>query len=100
MLWEALGSALVGFAVAYAASWRFPDRLSNQPLVLATGPVAALLGGLICRVVLGPGHLPVALIAAAGVAAAMVSLLLGDNGRTPSVTRRGPAQPSASYGPQ
>ncbi|MBA0051442.1 hypothetical protein E0L36_11225 [Streptomyces sp. AJS327] len=100
MVWETLGSALVGLAIAYAAARRFPGRLGDQRLVLATGPVAGLLGGLICRVVLGPGHLPVALLAAVGVAAAMVSLLFGDDSRPGAVRRPGPARPSASYGPR
>ncbi|MCZ7416682.1 MULTISPECIES: hypothetical protein [unclassified Streptomyces] len=76
MLGEALGSALLGLAVACAALWSFPRRFGNPPLVLATGTIAAALGGLVTRAVLGPGHLGVSLLLAVAVAAALVSLLL------------------------
>ncbi|MBW1602968.1 hypothetical protein JJV70_12795 [Streptomyces sp. JJ66] len=76
MLGEALGSALLGLAVALAALRWLPGRFTSAPLVLATGAVAAAVGGLVTRAVLGPGHLLIALTLAALVAAALVSLLL------------------------
>ncbi|MGH3311579.1 MAG: hypothetical protein ACRDP3_13510 [Streptomyces sp.] len=81
MIWEALGATILGLAIAYAATRRLPGRLPNRPLVLATGPAAALLGGLICRVVLGAGNAPVTLTVAAAVSVAILSLLLGENVR-------------------
>ncbi|MFG3252820.1 hypothetical protein [Streptomyces sp. NPDC048172] len=76
MIWEALGSAAIGLALAHLASKRVPGRLPHRPLVLTTGLVAGLLGGVVSGVVLGPGQFPVTLLCAAGVAAAMLSLLL------------------------
>ncbi len=106
MFWEALGSALLGAAVACAALRRFPTHLPRPALVLATGGVSGLLGGLITRIVLGSGHTPSVLVAALGVCAALLSLLLSDGqgGRRPArrqpLRQPGPAQPSASYGPR
>ncbi|PGH52374.1 hypothetical protein, partial [Streptomyces sp. Ru87] len=45
MLLEALGSVLIGLAVAFAGMRRFPERLPARPLVLATGPVAVVRRG-------------------------------------------------------
>ena len=81
MIWEAIGAMVLGLAIAYAATRRLPERLPSRALVLTTGPVAALLGGLICRVVIGPGHAPVTLTVAAGVSVAILSLLLGEGVR-------------------
>ncbi|WP_019545160.1 hypothetical protein [Streptomyces sulphureus] len=109
MFWEALGSALLGAAVACAALRRFPTHLPQPALVLATGGVSGLIGGLITRIVLGSGHTPSVLVAALGVCAALLSLLLsdGESGRRPRrpaqrqpLRQPGPAQPSASYGPR
>ncbi|WP_314171952.1 hypothetical protein [Streptomyces winkii] len=83
MIWEALGAMALGFAIAYAAARRLPERLPNRPLVLATGPSAALLGGLICHIVLGGGHSLVTLTVAALVSVAILSLLLGESARPP-----------------
>lgn len=80
MLWEALGATVLGLVIAGLAVLRLPERLPNRPLVFATGPVAALLGGLVSRAVLGPGNVPVVLAVAAGVSVAILSLLLGDDG--------------------
>ncbi|NSC23747.1 hypothetical protein FM076_22350 [Streptomyces albus subsp. chlorinus] len=118
MIWEALGSASLGLALALAATRRFPERLPDRRLVLSTGPVAALVGGLISHIVLGPGHAPANLCVSLGVSAALLSLLLRDApGRRqwrkdtlratpaprtaqPRLRRQAPARPSASYGPR
>ncbi|URN13148.1 hypothetical protein LUW77_21160 [Streptomyces radiopugnans] len=76
MLWEVLGSALVGLAVALVAYHRFADRFRDRSLVLVTGPAAAFGGGVITRVVLGPGYALPTLVVAALVAAALLSLLV------------------------
>ncbi|GAA2401102.1 hypothetical protein GCM10010420_29940 [Streptomyces glaucosporus] len=80
MIWEVLGSALLGLAVALVAAHRFPDRFRDRSLVLATGPAAAVAGGVITHVVLGPGHSLPALVVAVLVAAALLSLLVRPRG--------------------
>ncbi|UGY95206.1 hypothetical protein [Streptomyces gobiensis] len=87
MLGEALGSAVLGLAIACAALRWLPDRFPNRRLVLATGPVAAVFGGLITRAVLGPGHLLTTMLLAVGVAAALVSLLLDAKPRIAPASR-------------
>jgi len=79
---EAFGAAVIGFAIAYAATKRLPARFANRRLVLATGPVSAVLGGVVSRVVLGPGYAPVTLLVGAAVSVAILSLLLGDSMHT------------------
>ncbi|QKV92700.1 hypothetical protein HUT19_13850 [Streptomyces sp. NA02950] len=82
ILWEALGSVLIGLAVAYGASrWR-PRRLPARHLVLSTGPGAALFGALLAHTVLGSGHSAAVLTVALGFAAALLSLLVRPAGRT------------------
>ena len=76
MMWEALAFAGLGLAVAYAAVRLLPARLPARALVLATGTVAALLGGLLARTILGGGHVLLTLVASVAVAAALLSLLV------------------------
>ncbi|MFI0774984.1 hypothetical protein [Streptomyces sp. NPDC021212] len=76
IFWEALGSVLIGLAVAYGASHRLPRRLPPTPLVLSTGPAAAFFGAMIAHTVLGSGYPVVVLMVALGFAAAMLSLLI------------------------
>ena len=80
MLWEVFGSAFLGLAVALVATHRFADRFHGRSLVLATGPAAAFGGGMITRVVLGPGHPLPTLVVAVLVAAALLSLLVRPRG--------------------
>lgn len=75
-LWVVLAFAAVGLAVAYAAVLALPCHFPSRRLVLATGPVAALLGGLLCLAVLGDRHVLLALAGCAGFAAALLSLLV------------------------
>lgn len=87
MLWEALAFVALGLAAAYGAVRLRPERLPGRALVLATGPVAALVGGLLAHTVLGPGHVLLGLAAAFAVAAALLSLLIRPadrQGRRPS----------------
>ncbi|MEC4019264.1 hypothetical protein [Streptomyces sp. H27-D2] len=81
MLWEAIGFVIVGLALAHAATRWLPRRLPSHQLVLATGPGAALFGGVIAHHILGSGHAPATLLASLCVAVALLSLLLRPEGR-------------------
>lgn len=76
MLGEFFGSALLGFVLALGALHWLPDRFPNHRLVLVTGPGAAAGGGVITWAIMGSGHLPLILLAAAVVASALISLLM------------------------
>lgn len=82
MLWVLLGSTLLGLAASSTAARWLPHRFPDRRLTLATGPTAALLGGLVTRVVLGPGHLAVVCAVALTVSAALLSLLIRRGPRT------------------
>ncbi|MFI1096687.1 hypothetical protein [Streptomyces sp. NPDC020917] len=75
MWWEAVAYAVTGLAAALAATRLLPRRLPRSPLVMGTGPGAALAGGLITRAIVGTGHLEATLPGALAVAAALLSLL-------------------------
>ncbi|WP_078912332.1 hypothetical protein [Streptomyces sp. NRRL S-646] len=81
MLFEALGSALLGLVLAGAAIHRLSDRLPNRSLVLATGVAGALFGAFITHSALDPGNFLLNLLGAAIVSAASVSLLVRPAGR-------------------
>lgn len=89
MIWEALGAVLIGSAIALSAMRWLPDRFPARTLTLATGPVAALLGALLTRSILGPGHPVQVLVAAVAVGAALLSVLV----RPPRHRLRRPATP-------
>lgn len=76
MIFEALGAVLIGFALALGATRRLPEHFPSHRLTLATGPVAALLGALLTHSILGPGHPVQVLLAALGVGAALLSVLV------------------------
>ncbi|QDQ13527.1 hypothetical protein [Streptomyces spectabilis] len=76
MILEALGSALVGLALAWATAHRLAHRLPSRTLVLATGVGGALMGAFIAHTALGPGRSPMTLAGALIVSAALLSLLL------------------------
>ncbi|MEU1177738.1 hypothetical protein ABZ464_08830 [Streptomyces sp. NPDC005820] len=81
MILEALGSAVLGLALAWAALQRLSHRLPVRTLVLATGIAGALFGDFVTHSALGPGTLLPSLIGAAVVSVASVSLLLRPAGR-------------------
>ncbi|MGP3953338.1 hypothetical protein [Streptomyces sp. 7N604] len=81
MILEALGSVLIGLGAAYAAARWLPERLPARPLVLTTGAVAALFGGLITYTVVGSGHPLATLLGALVVGVALLSLLIRPAGR-------------------
>lgn len=76
VIWQALGSALIGIAIAYVALRWAPGRLPSRLLVLGTGSVAALFGGLVTHGVMGPGHGAATLVGALAVGVALLSLLI------------------------
>ncbi|MFJ3581149.1 hypothetical protein ACIPPS_02780 [Streptomyces sp. NPDC090127] len=76
MFLEALGSALLGFALAWAAVHRLPDRLPARTVVLTTGTAGAVFGALVTHGALGPGHALPTLIGAVAIAAVLLSLLI------------------------
>ncbi|KMS73805.1 hypothetical protein ACM01_17400 [Streptomyces viridochromogenes] len=81
MLLEALSSAILGLALAWAAAHRLPHRLPTRSLVLPTGVAGSLFGAFITHTALDFGNLFVILIGSAVVSAASLSLLVRPAGR-------------------
>ncbi|MER5598544.1 hypothetical protein [Streptomyces sp. NPDC002265] len=81
MILEALASAMLGVALAWAADRRFSHRLPNRAFVFATGLAGALFGDFITHSAVGPDSLLPSLLGAAVVSAASLSLLLRPAGR-------------------
>ncbi|KUO11714.1 hypothetical protein [Streptomyces sp. DSM 15324] len=81
MILEALGSAVLGLALAWAALQCLSHRLPVRVLVLATGVAGALFGDFVTHSALGSGPLLPSLIGAAVFSVASVSLLLRPAGR-------------------
>ncbi|MDX3456608.1 hypothetical protein PV396_32445 [Streptomyces sp. ME02-8801-2C] len=80
MFFEALGSAILGLALAWAAARRLPDRLPARHLVLSTGVAGALFGAFLTHSALSAGHFVLILLGATAVSAASLSLLLRPKG--------------------
>ncbi|MGW0531727.1 hypothetical protein [Streptomyces sp. NPDC003032] len=76
MILEALGSVLLGLALAWATAHRLAHRLPARSLVLSTGPAGALIGAFITHMALGPGHAPATLLGAVAVSVSLLSLLI------------------------
>ncbi|MGM9334089.1 hypothetical protein [Streptomyces murinus] len=83
MILEALGTAVLGLLLAWAATVRLAHRLPNRPLVYSTGTAGALLGDFVTHSALGSGLTLVPFLGAAIISAASLSLLL-----RPSRSRR------------
>ncbi|WP_431036613.1 hypothetical protein ACQYWQ_21055 [Streptomyces sp. P6-2-1] len=75
MIVEAVGAAALGLVLAALTLHRLPGRLPHQALVYATGGVGGLFGAFVAHSSLGPGHLPLTLLAATALTAALLSLL-------------------------
>ena len=69
MILEALGSALLGVLLAWAAVRRLAHRLPTRILVFGTGAAGALFGDFVTHSALGPGTVPLNLLGAAVVSA-------------------------------
>jgi len=76
MFLEALGSTVLGLALAWAAAHRLPHRLPSRALVLSTGVAGALFGAFVTHSALGSATVLVILVGALVVSAASLSLLL------------------------
>ncbi|MEU7565662.1 hypothetical protein [Streptomyces fradiae] len=81
MIWEVLGSVLLGLALSWAALHRLAHRLPPRRTVLAAGPLGALFGALITHAALGPGLVLGTLVGAVAVSAVVLSLLIRPAGR-------------------
>ncbi len=81
MLLEAVSSAILGLALAWAATRRLPHRLPARSLVLSTGVAGALFGAFVTHTALDFGNLLLILTGAAIVSAASLSLLVRPAGR-------------------
>ncbi|MEU6574342.1 hypothetical protein [Streptomyces sp. NPDC046805] len=95
MILEALGSALLGVALAWTAVRRLSHRLPARPLVFCTGVAGALFGDFVTHSALGFDTVLLSLLGAAVVSAASLSLLL----RPARGLRRRPAPPSGRSAP-
>ncbi|MEU8654472.1 hypothetical protein [Streptomyces sp. NPDC048737] len=76
MILEVLGSAVLGLVLAWVAVHRLSHRLPARTLVLATGVAGALFGDFVTHSALDPGSSIAALLGAAVVSTASLSLLL------------------------
>ncbi|MFE7166579.1 hypothetical protein [Streptomyces sp. NPDC057616] len=81
LLIEALGSALLGLVLGWAANHRLAHRLPARSLVLATGAAGGLFGAFITHSAFDPGNVLLNLLGAAIVSAASLSLLVRPAGR-------------------
>ncbi|MFD5144096.1 hypothetical protein [Streptomyces sp. NPDC058401] len=92
LLIEALGSALLGLALAGVAVRVLGPRLPSSRAVLVSGVAGALFGAYLTHTALGPGHntLFATLIGGALVSMVVLSLLLRPAGRTARPPRRAP----------
>jgi len=81
MLLEAISSAILGLALAWAAARRLPHRLPARDTCREDQRAGGLFGAFITHTALDFGNLFVILIGAAVVSAASLSLLVRPAGR-------------------
>jgi hypothetical protein len=91
MIWQIVAYTALGLLAAFAAARLFPSRLPAGALLLATGPVSGLTGGLVAYTVFGGGNPAASLAAAFTTAAAGLSMLARPpkRGRHAKVTPHG-----------
>ncbi|MFG1809349.1 hypothetical protein [Streptomyces sp. NPDC049040] len=92
MIWQIVAYAALGLLAAFAAARLFPARLPSPPLLLGTGLVGGLTGGLVTYTILGGGHPGGSLAAAFATAAAGLSVLA----RPPRRGRHAKATPTGA----
>ncbi|MFE7773849.1 hypothetical protein ACFU5O_08110 [Streptomyces sp. NPDC057445] len=81
MILEALGSALLGIVLSWAAVRRLAHRLPASRTVYATGTLGALFGAYLTHAALGPGHVLGTLLGALFVGGVTISLLIRPEAR-------------------
>ncbi|WP_406454516.1 hypothetical protein OG782_24945 [Streptomyces sp. NBC_00876] len=81
MILETLGSVVLGLALSWAALRSLSHRLPARRAVFGTGALGALFGVCLMHTVLGPGHVPAALIGAVAISAVTLSLLIRPRSR-------------------
>ena len=81
LLFEALGSAVLGLVLAWAAGHRLAHRLPARSLVFTTGVAGALFGAFVTHSAFNPGNVLLILLGAAIVSTASLSLLVRPAGR-------------------
>lgn len=92
LLIEALGSVLLGLALAGTAVRVLGPRLPSVRVVLVSGVAGALFGAYLTNTALGPGHSSLFAVFTGGalVSAVVLSLLLRPSGRSGRQSRRAP----------
>ncbi|MFD8985314.1 hypothetical protein [Streptomyces sp. NPDC059564] len=92
LLMEALGSGLLGLALAGAAVRVLAKRLPSTRTVLVSGVSGALFGAYLTHTALGPGHntLAATFLGGLGVSAVVLSLLLRPAAGSGRSSRRPP----------
>ncbi|MER5769220.1 hypothetical protein [Streptomyces sp. NPDC001985] len=81
MLLEALGSVLLGLALAWAADRHLSGRLPARRVVYLTGGLGAAFGAWVTYSALGPGHRAGTVLGAVLIGAVLLSLLVRPSGR-------------------
>lgn len=90
LLLEALGSALLGLALAGVAVRVLAQRLPSPRVVLVSGMLGALFGAYLTQFALGPGHsTPTATLVGSVLVSAVVLSLLVRPGSGPRRSSRG-----------
>jgi hypothetical protein len=81
VIWELVGSVLLGLGLSWSAARRLPHRLPAHRTVFTAGPLGALFGAYVTHMALGSGHVLATLVGALLVGAVLLSLLLRPTGR-------------------
>ncbi|NJP42435.1 hypothetical protein [Actinacidiphila epipremni] len=91
MLWQIAGYTALGLLAAFAAARLFPSRLPAAGLLLLTGVVAALTGGLVGYTIFGGARPELTFAASFATAAAGLSVLASParRGRHAKITTPG-----------
>ncbi|WP_326699687.1 hypothetical protein OG909_21770 [Streptomyces sp. NBC_01754] len=83
MLWETIGSVVLGLALAWVALRSLPGRLPSARAVFATGALGSLFGAYLTHSTLGVAHVLGTPAGAVLVGAVTLSLLIRPRGHRP-----------------